>query len=248
MIFAGIPQKVSRGALAWRPTICLIAISIAGSAVPFKNQAVAADISEMCFGLTFESPDPDGIQLRIARVVGDARAELSFVLPPSCERDPESCRGLRRSSAQPGDTVIVGRQAFGFVCSHRFDGASHADGWLPLSRLKIEEPTQVAAPLSAWAGTWRGEDNDATITIDPAEGGGLRVVGDAMWQGAHGPPHVGEFGTTARPAGSLLALIDSDCHVSLFLLPGSLAVIDNAQCGGLNVRFSGFYVRAPRSH
>jgi hypothetical protein len=222
----------------------LVAIVILSAIVFSGKPAVAIDPSESCFGLTGESPDEAGAQPRIAHVVGDASVELSSVLPPACEREPNFCKDVERLSAQPGEIVVVTRQASGFICAHRFPGGPRNEGWLPLSRLKLADPTQAAPPLSAWVGTWHGSDQAATITIRLADNNTLRAEGEASWQGQYAGPNTGNFDSTAKPVSNFLTLTDySVCHVSLALLPSSLAVVDNAQCGGMNVRFSGFYER-----
>jgi hypothetical protein len=247
VISAALLWKIVRRTPVRRAGADLVAIGIASAIVLSGNPPVAIDPSETCFGLTMESPDEDGAQLRIAQIIGDASAELSYVLPPACDREPNSCRDGERRSAQPGDIVVVTRQASGFICAHRFPGGPQNGGWLPLSRLEIADPAQVATPLSAWVGTWHGSDQAATITIRLADNNTLRAEGEAWWQGQYAGPNIGNFDTTARPVSNLLTLTDySVCHVSLALLPGSLAVVDNAQCGGMNVRFSGFYERTSK--
>jgi hypothetical protein len=236
---------VRRTGRARRAVADLVAIGIASAIVLSGNPAVAIDPSETCFGLTEESPDEDGAQLRIAHVVGDTSVELSFMPPPACEREPPNfCKNGESGSVQPGDIVVVTRQASGFICARRFPGGPRNEGWLPLSRLKIADPAQVATPLSAWVGTWHG--SGATITIHLADNNTLRAEGEARWEGRYAGPNIGDFDATVRPVSNLATLTDDysdDCHVSLALLPDSLAVVDNALCGGMIVRFSGFYER-----
>lgn len=123
VISTGLLRKLVRRTPV-RRAAALVVISIASTIASSGNPALAIDPSEWCFGLVSESPDEDAGQLRIARVVGDASVEMSPVLPAACARKSADCWDGGRRSAQPGDLVVVTREAWGFICSHRFPGGA----------------------------------------------------------------------------------------------------------------------------
>jgi hypothetical protein len=149
---------------------------------------------------------------------------------------------------QKGQVVIANKSIDGFVCAYR-DG--HA-GWLPLSDIeKTENQPSANPPLSAWIGTWGGEDTKIRISRN---GDHLHVIGTSYWpakryvQGRDGPyaRHSGSFQIDSVPMGDVAEFTDSAgiCSVHAILLGTSLLVSDNGNCGGMNVRFSGVLPRA----
>jgi hypothetical protein len=90
--------------------------------------------------------------------------------------------------------------------------------------------------------------------ISESSSGSLLIHGNAFWYGGIVDgirvTHFGEVDGEGRPKGNKLHIIGLDkksdpdgCEVSLQLVDGFLKVSDNDSCGGMNVRFSGFYTR-----
>jgi hypothetical protein len=105
--------------------------------------------------------------------------------------------------------------------------------------LSLSEP-DTNPPLDRWLGTWKFYDNSLEIKRD-GRSGALHVRGDALWRGLGDNVHVGEIETTARPHGRQMKLSDESCQVSLVLVGEFIVAADNAECGGMNVRFDGVY-------
>jgi hypothetical protein len=128
-------------------------------------------------------------------------------------------------------------------------------GWLPRAALEIVSSEHLSA--HKWDGKWR-RDSEAEIVI--------KSDSDAVyatWGGSDphrvktGAINTGELEGTSRPRGRLLAIgYDPDrsgfppseeaaeCAAKLELYDRYLIVEDNERCAGLNVTFSGLYVRA----
>jgi hypothetical protein len=233
-------ETVKKRAL-YRASIAFFTIR-ASWCVAARETAAAAVIEQMCFGLN--QYNDANIRLRVGHVIGDTPAELSFILPSVCTLNPEECIVLSKQNARPGDVVVVEQNVSGFVCAHGRVG----NGWLPVDRVHIEDPQQLDLSISSWVGVWRSVDSEATIAIAAASEKSLRANGDATWQGANGLVRVGYFDATSTPKGSSVSFVESggagpDCRVSLILTRNLLAAVDNGNCGGLNVRFAGFFIR-----
>jgi hypothetical protein len=161
----------------------------------------------------------------------------------------------------PGDEVLLDLTDTAYVCAFfKSQGGTETRGWLP--RASLELVPAAPAPARQWDGNWR-RDREAQIVIK-SRGDEVEVSGSAMW-GSYDPErvrrggvHVGEFSGTGRPRGQTLAIgYDPDrsafppsqdqapdaCAAKLDLYGRYLVVEDNRGCGGLNVSFTGTYVR-----
>lgn len=107
-------------------------------------------------------------------------------------------------------------------------------GWIPASRWLADESVSTSA--HTWIGVW--QNGHAKLSITPADGR-LRVVGNAIWQGA-GDPHFGSF-TFEAPAESDVVGLTGECEVQIRKVGSFLFAQDNKQCGGTNVSFDGLY-------
>ena len=205
-----------------------------------------------CAGAAFSDP------LGIARVSRSA-AKVNFVRGahsgPACPSLAEACRD--RPFLVAGDVVLTSEKHGDFVCATFVNPrAIETIGWLPAAAL---ETVPVAPPaLAQWHGTWRRIE--AQIRIKPAAGGALNIEGTAAW-GSHDPDRVargsvrvGEISATTKPSADTVFFSDepaatfekvpeSVCAVRLRRIANYLVVEDNRSCGGLNVSFSGIYVR-----
>lgn len=134
---------------------------------------------------------------------------------------------------------------------------------LVAASLLMSGPAWAKGGLEDWAGTWNaGSEQSITIAVD---GDALQIDGDATFGGededsaAMGAVNTGSFsalvpaswikdGTVSFGAGDDGAMQaedadDSDCIVTLTRKGEKLEASDNMNCGGLNVTFTGDYVR-----
>jgi hypothetical protein len=132
------------------------------------------------------------------------------------------------------------------------DGVS---GWIPTDRLSplLDAP---AIPSADWLGWWRSgkdvphiENDRILITRSAANPRILHVSGRAYWYGLNDVVHFGQIDADAVAYGPLLHLVEGDgdgsCILDLTYNTAShtFIAVDNGQCGGMNVRFSGTWTR-----
>jgi hypothetical protein len=191
----------------------------------------------------------------------DASTPVRIVLGPdpvtyafACARHPgKPCIG---GKLDPGLVVSVAATSGDWSC---VSGGDSTSGWVPASRL-AELPTTPAVPLSDWLGWWRDGppspkvESDRILISRGSAPGTLHVSGRAYWYGANDNVHFGELEPTdAKPVGPYLHIVSSACIVDLHFNPANhtYTACDNANCGGMNVRFSGAWSRftpTKRSH
>jgi hypothetical protein len=199
----------------------------------------------------------------LARIVAK-EARVNFIAglskPKSaCPAAESACR--LRAYVVPGDEVLVDATDGPYVCAFfKSQGGTETRGWLPRAALQIVPPEP--APARQWDGKWR-RDREAQIVITSHEDD-VEVSGNAVW-GSYDPQrvrrgaiHVGDLNGKARPRGQVLAIgydpdrsafpsakdaAPEDCAAKLELHGRYLVVEDNRGCGGLNVSFTGIYVR-----
>jgi hypothetical protein len=137
---------------------------------------------------------------------------------------------------------------------------NHDEGLLPRAALQVASPAQI--PAQQWEGKWR-RDSKAEIVIK-SRGDEVEVSGTATWGGSdpqrrkRGAINTGELTGTGKPRDQTLAIgYDPErsafppwdparrdiCAAQLELHGRYLLVEDNGKCGGLNVSFTGLYVR-----
>lgn len=112
-----------------------------------------------------------------------------------------------------------------------------------------------------WLGEWQGNP-EQSLTIEQAEDI-LDITGTASWgmsdpeRVERGGINVGEFSASARSKkGRMAFTVDYEgeetlpydassdsCSVRLWLAGEFLVASDNDRCGGMNVTFTGFYIR-----
>lgn len=215
--------------------------------------AAAQTAAEHCLGVAFSD------QLGVARIA-KSRAKVNFIRgahhDKACPSLSPTCRD--RPFLVAGDVVLTSERREPFVCATFANPrGSETIGWLPAAALEPMLPVATLA-ASAWHGTWRRIE--ATIRIKPAPGGALAIEGTAAW-GSHDPDrvargavHNGEISGVAVPANSALFFSDETaasfekvpenvCAVRMRRIAHYLVVEDNKACGGMNVSFTGLYVR-----
>jgi hypothetical protein len=200
-------------------------------------------------------------KVALARVVTQ-ESRLYFVAGTSKQNCPAAERACRlRAYLAPGDEVLVDTAEAPYVCA--FFKSQHGPetrAWLPRAALQIA-PAE-AAPARRWAGKWE-RDREAQI-IMKSDGDEVEVSGSALW-GSYDPQrvrrgavHEGSLEGKGRPRGQILAIgydpdrssfppgkdePADDCAAKLELYGRYLVVEDNRACGGLNVSFTGIYMR-----
>jgi hypothetical protein len=191
-------------------------------------------------------PEPEGSLVQVKP--GAKRYFYTGNEKPGCPALTTACR--RRAYVVPGDQLVAEEARGDFMrVTYVAPGKSDStDGWIETAALRT---IALPAPrLESWLGSWSYWDNH--INIEPgSKRGTLKISGTALWGGrdpervARGSVHVGEIDDDALvPSGDRLEYDDGErCQASMHLLGPYLVVVDNAQCGGLNVDFSGAYRR-----
>lgn len=152
-----------------------------------------------------------------------------------------TCPWVRAGYVLPGDQVFVSAPLNGFRCVYMGARGRLTAGFLPDAALAVTASNDLITP--AWlVGRW--SDGNSLIVVSN-KGGELVADGDAIWPGRNfnGPPgpNIGGFQGSARISGSTVTLSDGDCQVEARRRGPYLIVFDNANCGGMNVRFMGIY-------
>jgi hypothetical protein len=162
--------------------------------------------------------------------------------------DNKSCIG---GKLDPGLVVSVGATSGAWSC---VSGGDSTSGWVPTFRL-AELPTTPQVPLSDWIGWWRNgpstpfAKNDRLLITRSAAPGVLHISGRAYWYGGGDNVHFGGINADAQPVGPYLHVVGDDtlsgCILDLHFNPAphTFSAYDNANCGGMNVRFSGTWSR-----
>jgi len=155
-------------------------------------------------------------------------------------------------NVNPGVIVTVAASSGEWSC---VSGGDSTSGWVPTSSL-AELPTAPKVPLQQWIGWWHNRPDtpsaksDRLLITRGSLPGSLRVSGRAYWYGLNGNVHFGQLSPTeAKPSGPYLHLVEGDtlsgCVLDLHFDPArhTLHSYDNSNCGGMNVRFSGTWIR-----
>ncbi len=199
----------------------------------------------------------------LARVVAE-EAKLYYVSGPrkgarQCPSAANACK--LRPYLVSGDEVLTNATDDSYVCA-RFKSKSLIEtmGYLPRAALEIVPSERPS--IEMWDGMWR-RDSEAEIVIK-SRGDEVTVSGNATWGGSdpqrvkRGAINTGELDASGKPKGQVLAIgYDPDrsgfppaeaaapdiCAAQLELYGRYLTVEDNGRCGGLNVSFTGLYVR-----
>lgn len=243
-----------------------VLLVVAGSmASPALAQKSILDEGQCPGVLPYGEPSP----IVLMRVSATA-ARVPFIesrskAKPQCPSDAAACQ--RKGFVVPEDEVLALPPREGLACTTFIaPGAKKAkgvypetNGYLPAGALT---PVRIEPPATAaWLGTWT-RSAEAEITILPGLRGQLMVKGEATFGALdpgrikRGAVNMGELEGQAAPRGNMLALGEgydgtkslydddrTDCKARLRLYGRYLVVEDNLGCGGMNVSFSGIYIR-----
>ncbi|WP_421568315.1 hypothetical protein [Stenotrophomonas sp. PD6] len=202
--------------------------------------ALASDMADggSCRNGAFPSEQGNFAQ---AKVIGAQRLYLLDDMNGCPAKGEPACR--HGTYVVTGDTVISGRDLGGYRCVFFPNKVGGSAGWVDRTRLQTL-PTRTPA-LKDWAGHWRNGDDSLVIRV---QGNALQVDGDAYWPSANptleqrpGGPNLGQVAASAVPTGATVVFREDTCEVRAQWLDDTLLVADNAECGGMNVRFNGVY-------
>ncbi len=213
-----------------------------------------------CAGVALGSAQEKILLARVAETTG----KLNFLAgpgkrPPACPSPESACK--LKAFLVPGDDVLVNEAEGPYSCAtFKSQRGVETSGFLPRAALQFLPPEPVA--LQQWQGKWR-RDAEAEIILK-VRGDLLKVSGDASWGSfdpqrvKRGAVHTGELDGEGKPRDQTLAIgydpessglppaqDGADCAARLMLFGRYLTVEDNGACGGLNVSFTGIYVRVP---
>ena len=233
----------------------------------FRSRATSVAVFLALIGISTDAARADCAlsekNIALARVVSK-EAKLYFISgprkgAPECPSAASACR--QKAYVVPGDEILTNATDDPYACA-RYKSQSLVEtvGYLPRAALEIVSSEQPS--IEKWKGTWR-RDSEAEIVLK-SDSDEVTVSGNATWGGSdprrvkRGAVNTGELEGTFKPRGQVLAIgYDPDrsgfppaedaapdiCAAKLELYGRYLMVEDNGRCGGLNVSFSGLYVR-----
>ncbi|MGX9217261.1 hypothetical protein ACWV27_02440 [Massilia varians] len=160
---------------------------------------------------------------------------------------PSKCAACKRPAyLVPGDEVLVSKRTAGFACVW-YQGRKHESvGWIPAAKLDLL-PAATLDPVRDWLGTW--SDGAGTIRIWPAPGlGRMQIESTLRWDGGAGPngeprANFGGMHGVLEVQGAKASAAEGACQVVLTRIGRYLVADDDGDCGGINVRHTGVYVR-----
>jgi hypothetical protein len=200
--------------------------------------------------------EPAGIGNLTNIALGEVTApKANFVAD---QRDNAACPSAniqcqRKAFVMAGNVLVFDTSTAktGYVCAAYVSAKGReTDGWLPVSALK------AATPAPDWIGTWK-RDTSASIEVKRKTANAAELSGDATWGQGEGT-NVGDISTTIDPRQAVQGFgTASDeqtqtaygkgdpqaCAVIFKQLGPYLFASDNNTCGGMNVTFSGVYVK-----
>lgn len=213
---------------------------VAGLAMLSLAGPVRAEDDDMCRnGMFAEGND----SFALARITGPGKAHFLDDMN-GCPGPSVACR--QKAYVLPGDRVVTGRSRGGYVCTYFPNKVGGSAGWMPRERLA---PLAITPRPAQWLGNWADGDNWLRIGRSKA---GLRVTGMAFWPSARpslqdrpGGPNMGEIDGPLRVNGARAE--EPGCRVTFHLLGDVLIASDpHRVCDGMNVTFSGVYLRKGR--
>lgn len=157
-----------------------------------------------------------------------------------------SPRGCVSIHVDTGSPVQIYRVQGPWTCGYEED--SHGGGPVWFRTIDLRPVSyNLHPPLTAWLGTWSGGE-DRVIIRKSQDGSHLFVRGNATWHGLGDDEHFGSLRGEITPHGNHAEFAEGGCKVDMTLLGKFILANDNGQCGGMNVRFGGFWKRAGLQH
>lgn len=191
----------------------------------------------------FFTRDSTEFKIGIIKKAGNSRAYFH-------NDDSEGCPGVDSCRAKAylvnNDRVVVNREFGRFSCAWFSPARGRPTiGWIETADL-VWTKSPLTAGLSPWLGEWKYAENSISFTNNKLVGF-LNVTGSAFWKGLGDNVHVGELDGRFEPKNGRLDYSDGhdeyDCRATIRMIDGYLIVADNMNCGGVNVSFSGVYLK-----
>jgi hypothetical protein len=187
---------------------------------------------------------PSQQAFHLATVAGTAPRLWFFNDWDGCPQKGASCQ--TKAYVVPGDRLLLGKTHGEWTCAWYQGKSRETVGWVRNGDLAVQPDTAVQT--GDWLGKWKEVYKGPGRIGISRVGDVLQVKGDTRWigqntqnfgdiagkltvSGRHG--HVGTAGGKETDA----------CSADMVRIGDFLIVHDNGQCGGLNVRFDGLYVR-----
>lgn len=162
----------------------------------------------------------------------------------------DSPKGCIPERVDPGSPILIYSTEGSWTCGYYSDHRGAGPTWfrsLQLRPIRYE----LNPAINAWKGNWSAGGEDK-ITIALAKGGkALHLQGNATWHGPNGVDHFGDIEGDATPIGNRVHFEEggpNSCTIDLTLLGNIILASDNNRCGGMNVRFEGFWKRSSHRH
>lgn len=201
-------------------------------------------------------PPVNTTESRVGEIIGPGRVQTFYPYKKGCSPEDGSCD--KGSSLIQGWPVDLISQSGNWACIWAQDATGSGQVWIRGDRVKPLE-VNMHPPIPAWRGSWWPLGQKPRYGIDhlviwESKSGRLRVHGNAYWYGGivNGSRvvHFGGVDGQAKPNGNQLDIVALDkqgdpagCELKAQLVGRYLKVSDNNQCGGMNVRFWGFYAK-----
>jgi hypothetical protein len=220
-----------------------------GTTLLSLSSAAQTSDAEMCRNGLFPR-EQDSLQ--IAKVAGTPPERLYFSDDhDGCPGKGAQCR--KKAYVLPGDELLLGKVSGDWTCAWYQGKARETVGWVPNKNLVIQPPEASGID---WLGTWKAYNHPGYINI-ASKDGVVYVQANTRWTGAKLPDgsrveHLGDMAGELRidkhraRFGGAWDAAGWECAAQFTRVGRFLVVHDNAQCGGVNVRFDGVYTRAAR--
>lgn len=182
-------------------------------------------------------------------IVKGAKGSRTYFRNDNSDNCPESSECQSKAYLVPGDRVVINRTRGSFACAwYAPSKGAPTVGWIDLNSLD-RRTMPIVAGVSPWLGEWKYALNTINFTNNKLAGY-LNLTGNAYWKGVGDNIHIGELDGRYQPKNGVIEYSDGageyDCRASLRLVGEFLIVADNMNCGGVNVSFSGVYIKKNR--
>jgi hypothetical protein len=159
------------------------------------------------------------------------------------------CAARKKAYLVAGDAVFASAEKSGFRCAYYGDAKGNlVAGFLRSQDLAEFKEDRVPLTQDFLKGKWKNEDND--LTFAERKPGFMHLTGHAQWSNGE-TTHEGEVNAEGKINGNQTFFREgldeeTDCTIRVIRRGPYLILGDNSLCGGVNVRFSGIYVKVHR--
>jgi hypothetical protein len=209
--------------------------------MPLASAQAQTTDEDMCRNGLFPSQQ----EFHLATVTGTAPRLYFFNDWDGCPQKGASCQ--TKAYVVPGDRLLLGKTHGEWTCAWYQGKSRETVGWVRKRDLSMQgEP---AVQTTNWLGTWKEVYKGPGKIVISRVGDTLQVGGDTRWIGQNTENFGGISGKLVISGrhghvGAASGKETYECGADMVRIGDFLIVHDNGQCGGLNVRFDGLYVRA----